>query len=121
MAKNQLLSSRLAIMDPPRDIMVPTSSLKKSLILTIVYTDYSALKYVLSKQDSKPRLLWWIILLQEFDVIIRDKKGAKNLTAEHLSRLENPYQDELEKKEITKTFPLKNLGMIAFHGDLNTS
>nr|GEY27461.1 reverse transcriptase domain-containing protein [Tanacetum cinerariifolium] len=52
-----------------------------------------------------------ILLLQEFDVIIHDKKGAKNLAADHLSRLENPHQDELEKKEITKTFPLETLGM----------
>ncbi|GJY86880.1 reverse transcriptase domain-containing protein, partial [Tanacetum coccineum] len=42
---------------------------------TIVYTDHSALKYLLDKQDVKPRLLRWILLLQEFDVIIRDKKG----------------------------------------------
>nr|GEV43372.1 reverse transcriptase domain-containing protein [Tanacetum cinerariifolium] len=84
---------------------------------TIVYTDHSALKYLLAKPDAKPRLLWWILLLQEFDVIIRDKKGAKNLVADHLSRLENPHQDELEKKEITKTFPLETLSMIAFRSD----
>nr|GEV73388.1 hypothetical protein [Tanacetum cinerariifolium] len=78
---------------------------------TIVYTDHSALKYLLAKQDAKPRLLQWILLLQEFDVIIRDKEGAKNLAANHLSRLENPNQDELEKKEITETFPLETLGM----------
>nr|GEW63846.1 reverse transcriptase domain-containing protein [Tanacetum cinerariifolium] len=77
---------------------------------TIVYTDHSALKYLLAKQDAKPRLLQWILLLQEFDVIIRDKKGAENLAADHLSSLENPYQDELGKKEITKTFPLETLG-----------
>ncbi|GKC73749.1 reverse transcriptase domain-containing protein [Tanacetum coccineum] len=59
---------------------------------TIVYTDHSALKYLLAKQDAKPRLLWLILLLQQFDVIIRDKKGAKNLAADHLSRLENPHQ-----------------------------
>ncbi|GJU29357.1 reverse transcriptase domain-containing protein [Tanacetum coccineum] len=76
---------------------------------TIVYTDHSALKYLLAKQDAKPRLLWWILLLQEFDVIIRDKKGAKNLAADHLSRLENPHQDVLENKEITETFPLETL------------
>nr|GEV28471.1 reverse transcriptase domain-containing protein [Tanacetum cinerariifolium] len=87
---------------------------------TIVCTDHSALKYFLAKQDSKPRLLRWILLLQEFDVIIRDKKGAKNLAADHLSRLENPHQNELEKKEITKTFPHETLGMIAFHGDSST-
>ncbi|GKE11885.1 reverse transcriptase domain-containing protein [Tanacetum coccineum] len=44
---------------------------------TIVYTDHSALKYLLAKQDAKPRLLRWILLLQEFDVIIRDKKEQK--------------------------------------------
>nr|GEU37039.1 reverse transcriptase domain-containing protein [Tanacetum cinerariifolium] len=47
-------------------------------------------------------------------------KGAKNLAADHLSRLENPHQDKLEKKEITKTFPLETLGMIAFRGDSST-
>ncbi|GKF32072.1 reverse transcriptase domain-containing protein, partial [Tanacetum coccineum] len=46
---------------------------------TIVYTDHSALKYLLAKQDAKPRLLWWILLLQEFDVIIRDKKERRIL------------------------------------------
>ncbi|GKC60818.1 reverse transcriptase domain-containing protein [Tanacetum coccineum] len=87
---------------------------------TIVYTDHSTLKYLLAKQDAKPRLLWWILLLQEFDVIIRDKKGAENLAADHLSRLENPNQSDLENKEITETFPLNTLGMISFHGDSNT-
>ncbi|GKB66053.1 reverse transcriptase domain-containing protein [Tanacetum coccineum] len=87
---------------------------------TIVYTDHLALKYLLAKQDAKPRLLRWILLLQEFDVIIRDKKGAENLAADHLSRLENPHQGDLEKKEITETFPLETLGMISFHGDSST-
>ncbi|GKD36931.1 reverse transcriptase domain-containing protein [Tanacetum coccineum] len=87
---------------------------------TIVYTDHSALKYLLAKQDAKPRLLWWILLLQEFDVIIRDKKGAENLAADHLSRLENPHQSDLEKKEITETFPLETLGMVTFRGDSST-
>ncbi|GJW14136.1 reverse transcriptase domain-containing protein [Tanacetum coccineum] len=70
-----------------------------------------ALKYILAMQDAKARLLRWILLLQEFDVIIRDKKGAENLTADHLSRLKNPHQDVLENKEITKKFPLETLGM----------
>nr|GFA14354.1 retrovirus-related Pol polyprotein from transposon 17.6 [Tanacetum cinerariifolium] len=68
----------------------------------------------------KLRLLRWILLLQEFDVEIRDKKGAKNLAADHLSRLENPYQSDPKKKEITETFPLKTLGMVTFRGDSNT-
>ncbi|GJW36670.1 reverse transcriptase domain-containing protein [Tanacetum coccineum] len=74
---------------------------------------------VLGQQDAKPRLLRWILLLQEFDVVIRDKKGAENLAADHLSRLENPHQSELEKKEITETFPLETLGMVTFRGDDN--
>nr|GEV54132.1 hypothetical protein [Tanacetum cinerariifolium] len=84
---------------------------------TIVYTNHSALKYLLVKQDAKQRLLRWIILLQEYDVIILDKKGAKNLAADHLSRLENPHQGDLEKKEINETFPLVTLRMISFHGN----
>ncbi|GKF25980.1 hypothetical protein Tco_0081874 [Tanacetum coccineum] len=72
---------------------------------------------LLAVQDAKPRFLWWILLLQEFDVIIHDKKGAENLAADHLSRLENPHQDVLENKEITKTFPLETLGMVTFRGD----
>ncbi|GJY34440.1 reverse transcriptase domain-containing protein [Tanacetum coccineum] len=41
---------------------------------SIVYTDHSALKYLMNKQDAKPRLLRWVLLLQEFDITIRDKK-----------------------------------------------
>ncbi|GJX61323.1 reverse transcriptase domain-containing protein [Tanacetum coccineum] len=68
------------------------------------YTDHSAIKYLFAKKDAKPRLMRWILLLQEFDVIIRDKKGAENLAADHLSRLENPHQDINQNKEITETF-----------------
>nr|GEU50548.1 hypothetical protein [Tanacetum cinerariifolium] len=86
----------------------------------IVYMDHSALKYLLAKQDAKPRLLRWSLLLQEFDVIIRDKKRAKNLTTDHLSRLENPHEGDLEKKEINETFPLETLGMVASRSDSGT-
>ncbi|GJZ25965.1 reverse transcriptase domain-containing protein [Tanacetum coccineum] len=44
---------------------------------SIVYTDHSAIKYLFTKKDAKPRLMRWILLLQEFNVIIRDKKGMK--------------------------------------------
>ncbi|GJT04058.1 reverse transcriptase domain-containing protein [Tanacetum coccineum] len=97
--------------------LIPT---RQNAQKTIVYTDHSALKYLLAKQDAKLRLLCWILLLQEFNVIIRDKKGAENLAADHLSRLENPHQSDTEKKEITETFPLETLGMVTFRGDSNT-
>nr|GEZ98418.1 reverse transcriptase domain-containing protein [Tanacetum cinerariifolium] len=79
---------------------------------SIVYTDHSTLKYLLSKQDAKLRLIRWVLLLQEFDIIIRDKKGTENLAADHLSRLENPHKDVFENKDINENFPLETLGKI---------
>ena len=51
----------------------------------IVYTDHAALKYLLSKKEAKPRLIRWVLLLQEFDLEIKDKKRSENSVADHLS------------------------------------
>nr|GEY42680.1 DNA-directed DNA polymerase [Tanacetum cinerariifolium] len=80
---------------------------------SLVYTDHSTLKYLLSKQDAKPRLLWWVLLLQKFDITIRDKKGSENLTVDHLSRLKNPHKDMLENKDINENFPLETLANLS--------
>nr|GFC38446.1 reverse transcriptase domain-containing protein [Tanacetum cinerariifolium] len=67
--------------------------------------------------DAKARLLRWVLLLQEFDFDVLDTKGAENLAADHLSRLEKPYENGLNPKEINETFPLKTLSTVAFRGD----
>ncbi|KAG9450614.1 hypothetical protein H6P81_010579 [Aristolochia fimbriata] len=65
------------------------------------FLGHVALRYLFAKKDSKPRLIKWILLPQEFDIEIKDKKGAENVVADHLSRLEA----ENKEKEISKLFP----------------
>nr|GEZ03890.1 reverse transcriptase domain-containing protein [Tanacetum cinerariifolium] len=88
---------------------------------SIVHTDYSTLKYLFAKKDAKARLLRWVLLLQEFDFKVLDTKGAQNLAAHHLSRLENPYENVFDPKEINETFPLKTLSMVTFCSDSSAS
>ena len=71
----------------------------------IVHTDSSAIKYLMTKKDAKPRLIRWVLLLQEFDLEIKDKKGTENLVVDHLSRLQGP-RDEVH---VNDDFPDEQL------------
>nr|GFA32421.1 reverse transcriptase domain-containing protein [Tanacetum cinerariifolium] len=87
---------------------------------SIVYTDHSALKYLFQKKDLKARLLRWVLLLQEFTFKVIDTKGAENLAANHLSRLENQHQNVLDPKEINESFPLEILNLVSTRGNQST-
>ncbi|XP_075099534.1 uncharacterized protein LOC142176304 [Nicotiana tabacum] len=77
-------------------------------VQVIVYTDHAALKYLIEKKESKPCLIRWVLLLQEFDLEIRDHKGIENQVADHLSRLEGAKKS-VEVEEILETFPEEQL------------
>ena len=71
----------------------------------VVFTDHAALKFLLKKAESKPRLIRWLLLLQEFDLDIQDRSGAQNLVADHLSRIEgipesSPIQDDFPDEQL---------------------
>ncbi|GJT05146.1 reverse transcriptase domain-containing protein [Tanacetum coccineum] len=87
---------------------------------SIVYTDHSAFKYLFNKKDAKARLLRWVLLLQEFDFTVINTKGTENYAADHLSRLENPYENVFDPKEINETFPLKTLNTVTSHDNQST-
>ncbi|RDX72198.1 Tf2-9, partial [Mucuna pruriens] len=71
----------------------------------VVFSDHATLRYLLKKPDAKSRLIRWMLLLQEFNIEIRDKKGAENSVADHLSRIEResepmPIRDEFPDEQL---------------------
>ena len=76
----------------------------------IIYTDHVALRYLVSKKEAKPRLIRWVLLLQEFDLEIKDKKGSENSVADHLPRLHIPGG-----RDISDTFPDEHILAISNH------
>ena len=81
--------------------------------LIVVFTDHAALKYLLSKKDAKPRLIRWILLLQEFNfyITIIDKKGVENAVANHLSHL--TFNESMDALPIRDSFPNEQLFSIS--------
>ena len=60
----------------------------------IIHIDHVAIKHLMAKKDTKSRLVRWVLLLQKFDLEIKDKKGSDNVIADHLSRMEKPIEKE---------------------------
>jgi hypothetical protein len=67
-----------------------------------IHTDHATIRYLMAKKDAKPRLIRWVLLLQEFDLHIVDRKGAENPVADNLSRLENISFDPIP---VNDSFP----------------
>jgi hypothetical protein len=74
-----------------------------------IHTDHAAIRYLMPKKDAKPRLIRWVLLLQEFDLHIVDRKGAENPFADNLSRLENISFDPVP---VNDSFPDEQLAAI---------
>ena len=74
-----------------------------------IHMDHAAIKYLMEKKDAKPRLIRWVLLLQEFDLHITDRKGAENPVTDDLSRLENILDDP---QPINDSFPDEQLDAI---------
>ena len=70
----------------------------------IIPTDHAAIKYLMTKKEAKPRLIRWVLLLREFDLKIKDKKGCDNVIADHFSRVEKTIVKE-EEMEVAENFP----------------
>ncbi len=75
----------------------------------IVFTDHAVILYLLNKKEAKLRLIRWILLLQEFDLEIKDKKGSEYVVADYLSKLKLEYTRDFEDLPIDDSFPNEQL------------
>ena len=74
----------------------------------IIHTNHATIKYLMAKKEAKPRLIRWVLLLQEFDLEIKDKKGSDNVIVDHFSIVEKPAV-KAEEREIAENFPDEQL------------
>ena len=114
-ASKTLVEAQINYTTTKKEILTVVYALKKfrPYILgsnIVIYTNHAALKHLLSKKEAKPQLIRWVLLLQEFDLEIKDKKGSENLVADHLSRL-----DILGGGDIGDTFSDEHLLAISSH------
>ena len=79
----------------------------------VIHTNHAAIKYLMAKKEAKPRLIRWVLLLQEFDLEIKDKKGSDNVIADHLSRVERNKAEE-EETGLKENFPDEQLFQLSF-------
>ena len=114
-ASKTLIESHINYTTTEKELLVVVYALEKfrPYILgskIIIYTDHAALKDLLSKKEAKPRLIQWVLRLQEFDLEIKDKKGSKNSVVDHLPRLHISGGED-----IRDTFPDEHLLVISSH------
>jgi hypothetical protein len=115
-ASKTLMDAQVNYTTTKKELIVVVFALDKfrSYLLgskVIIYSDHAALRHLLAKKETKPQLIRWILLLQEFNIEIRDKKGIENVVADHLSRIlfETPQQipvhDSFPDKQLFEITP----------------
>ena len=79
----------------------------------VIHADHAAIKYLMAKKEAKPRLIRWVLLLHEFDLEIKDKKGSDNVIVDHLYKVERNKAEE-EEIGLTENFPDEQLFQLSF-------
>ena len=84
----------------------------------IVFSDHTAVQYLMTKKDAKSRLIRWILLLQEFDLEIKDERGSENLVGDHLSRILVGKENETLKDAFSEEFFFSLNSQLSWYADL---